>query len=329
MTPALLRTPIPALSVSPSLLANPSTKAELPTPFLCLQFAKSEPRQRPSSLLHVAFCSHEPHPETLSLSAVRTPSRSQPDLLLPCSRIPTQPNPSPAVLRRRLFAKPNRSPFLPLPAVREAQPNPTLKLRSPPLSCEQADAPILSSFDSNLSLHFISEDIWPHDLFLDMVLVVKGAMVVGSYSCPAALKGSKVKDSILFYTLSVVKLKNAVNHLQSNAIRTPFLGFGGGNRLWRVSSANPVETKKNSVGEQCNANIGVALFTRKQMAEELAFGWSDRTPAYACLAFGCRCSNTNPSPSLSSIKTISIFQALAATPITLCRCHLKPNLQLT
>ncbi|KAL0914171.1 hypothetical protein M5K25_017681 [Dendrobium thyrsiflorum] len=26
------------------------------------------------------------------------------------------------------------------------------------------------------------------------------------------------------------------------------------------------------------------------MAEELAFGWSDRTPAYACLAFGCRCS---------------------------------------
>ncbi|KAH0467673.1 hypothetical protein IEQ34_002706 [Dendrobium chrysotoxum] len=45
----------------------------------------------------------------------------------------------------------------------------------------------------------------------------------------------------------------------------------------------------DSCGEQCDANIDVALFTRKQIAEDLAFRWSDRTTPYACLAFGWRC----------------------------------------
>ncbi|PKU88107.1 hypothetical protein MA16_Dca020078 [Dendrobium catenatum] len=50
-----------------------------------------------------------------------------------------------------------------------------------------------------------------------------------------------------------------------------FAHFCQGNRLSplsRVSSANTVEKKKNHIGEQCHANIGVALFTGKQIAED-------------------------------------------------------------
>ncbi|KAL0929187.1 hypothetical protein M5K25_001131 [Dendrobium thyrsiflorum] len=80
--------------------------------------------------------------------------------------------------------------------------------------------------------------------------------------------------------------------------------------------------QKNCVGEQCNANIGVALFTRKQMAEELAFGWSDRTTAYACLAFAsyvaklCSSSATSLSVGLSSPLTIKHLLATSATAST-------------
>ncbi|KAI0524209.1 hypothetical protein KFK09_003573 [Dendrobium nobile] len=73
-----------------------------------------------------------------------------------------------------------------------------------------------------------------------------------------------------------MKLRYVMIHLQLNSILRAFaklivfLLFGAFLRQIRLR-------QKNCVDEQCNINIGVALFTHRQIVDDLAFGWSDRT----------------------------------------------------